>query len=183
MGKLMGKLMGKFAGKSDRVTSVLLAAALCSASLLGASGSAGARNGVMHPVSEKVQVESRSGKVLVRVTIENNSDRTVYVPRSVASDKELFGAWFDVRHSSNGDPVDYIGPSARRAPLGMDDYLPVKPHARHHNTIDITDAYAFMSGRRTYQLNFAGNYAVDVNQIAKLTAVEPASVMFAHVGK
>ena len=175
--------MGKFTGKSVRVTSALLAAALGAASLLGASGSAGARNEVMHPVSEKVQVESRSGKVLVRVTFENNSDRTVYVARSVASDKELFGAWFDVRHSSNGDPVDYIGPTVKRAPLGRDDYLPIKPHARHQNTIDITAAYAFMAGRRTYQLNFAGNYAVDVTQIAKLTAVEPASVMFAHVGK
>ena len=164
-------------------TCVLLAAALGAAALLGASGSVGARDGDMHSVSEKIQVESRNGKVLVRLTFENNSDRTVYVPRSVASDKALFGAWFEVRDSTNGDPVDYIGPTVKRAPLGKDDYLPVKAHARHHNTIDITDAYAFVPGRRTYQLNFAGNYVADITQIAGLTPLEPASVMFAHVGK
>lgn len=159
-------------------TSVLLAAAL-----LGAAGSAGARDGVMNSVSEKVQVESRNGKVLVQLTFKNDSNRTVYVPRSVASDKELFGAWFEVRDSSNGDPVDYIGPTVKRAPLGKDDYLPLKPHSRHHNTIDITQAYAFIPGRHTYQLSFAGNYVADVNQIAQLTPVELNSVMFAHIGK
>jgi hypothetical protein len=175
--------MGWVMGKLTKVTSILLAAALGAAALLGASGSAGARDGVMNSVSEKVQVESRNGKVLVRLTFENDSDRTVYVPRNVASDTELFGAWFEVRDSSNGDPIDYIGPTVKRAPLGKDDYLPVKPHSRHHNTIDITRAYAFMAGRHTYQLYFAGNYVADVKQVAKLTQVEPDSVMFAYVGK
>jgi hypothetical protein len=175
--------MGRVMGKLTKVTSILLAAALGAAVLLGASGSAGARDGVMNSVSEKVQVESRNGKVLVRLTIDNDSDRTVYVPRTVASDKELFGAWFEVRDSSNGDPLDYVGPTVKRAPLGKDDYLAIKPHSRHHNTIDITQAYAFMAGRHTYQLNFAGNYVADVKQLTQLTPVEPDSVMFAYVGK
>jgi hypothetical protein len=170
-------------GRATKVATLVLAAAMGAAALLGASGSAGARDGIMNSVSEKVQVESRNGKVLVRLTIENDSDRTVFVPRTVASDKELFGAWFEVRDSSNGDPIDYIGPTVKRAPLGKDDYLAVKPHSSHRNTIDITQAYAFMQGRHTYQLNFAGNYVADVRQIAQLTPVEPDSVMFAHIGK
>jgi hypothetical protein len=165
------------------VAASILAAALGAAFLLGAAGSAGARDGIMNSVSEKIQVESRDGKVLVRLTIDNQSDNTVYVPRTVASDKELFGAWFDVRDSSNGDPIDYVGPVVKRAPLGKNDYLAVKPHSRHRNTIDITRAYAFMQGRHTYQLNFAGNYVADVKQVAQLTPVEPDSVMFAHIGK
>jgi hypothetical protein len=88
-----------------------------------------------------------------------------------------------VRDSSNGDPINYIGPTVKHAPLGKDDYLPVKPHSRHHNTIDITQAYAFMAGRHTYQLNFAGNYVADVKQVAQLTPVEPDSAMFAYIGQ
>lgn len=170
-------------GRATQVTNKLLAAMLGAACLLGVTGSAIARDGVMNSVSEKVQVESRHGKVLVRLTFDNQSDHTVYVPRSMASEKELFGSWFEVRDSSNGDPIDYIGPMVKRAPLGKDDFLAVKPHTKHRNTIDITKAYAFMQGRHTYQLSYAGNYVADVKKIEQLTPVEPDSVMFAHVGQ
>jgi hypothetical protein len=170
-------------GRVTKAATVLIAAALGAASLLGAAGSAGARDGIMSSVSEKVQVESRNGRVLVRLTIDNDSDRTVYVARAVASEKELFGAAFELRDSSNGDPIDYIGPMVKRAPLGKDDYLAVKPHSRHRNVIDITQAYAFMPGRHTYQLSYAGNYLADVKQITQLTPVEPDSVLFTHSGK
>ena len=170
-------------GRATKVATMLIAAALGAASLLGTAGSAGARDGIMSSVSEKIQVESRNGKVLVRLTIDNDSDRTVYVPRTVASEKELFGALFELRDSSNGDPVDYVGPMVKRAPLGKDDYLAVKPHSRHRNTIDVTRAYAFMPGRHTYQLSYAGSYLADVKQLAQLTPVEPDSVLFAHIGK
>ena len=170
-------------GRATQVTNNVLAAVLGAAALLGAAGNAGARDGVMHPVSEKIQVESRNGKVLVRLTIDNQSAQTVYVPRTVASDKALFGNWFEVRDSANGDPVDYVGPTVKRAPLGKNDFLAVRPHSRHSNTIDITEAYAFMAGRHTYQLNYAGNVVSDVKRLDQLTPVEPDSVMFAYIGK
>jgi hypothetical protein len=160
-----------------------MTAMLGSAWILTAAGNASARDGVVNPVVQKVQVDSRDGKVLVRVTIDNQSDHTIYVPRTVASARELFGNWFEVRDSSNGDPLDYIGPAAKHAPLGKDDFLAVKPRTTHRNTIDITQAYAFMQGRHAYQLNYAGNYVADVKKIGQLTPVEPDSVMFAYVGK
>jgi hypothetical protein len=171
--------MGRAIQSTIKAVGVLLGAAC----LVAAAGSAGAMDGVVDMVSEKVQVESRDGKVLVRLTIDNQSERTVYVARSVASDKELFGAWFEVRDSSNGDPIDYIGPTVKRAPLGKDDFLAVKPHSKHRNTIDITKAYAFMQGRHAYQLNFAGRYVADLKNLAQLTPVEPDSVMFAYTVK
>ncbi|MES2755875.1 MAG: hypothetical protein V4693_00755 [Pseudomonadota bacterium] len=164
-----------------RVTWVANAVLLGTAFML--AGSAAARDGVRNMVHEMVKVESRDGNVLVRLTIDNQSDRTVYVPRSVASDKELFGNYFEVRASSNGDPVNYVGPMVKRAPLGKDDFLAVKPRTRHHNTIDITSAYAFLPGRHAYQLNYAGHYVADLKKIEHTTPLEPDSVMFAHVGK
>ena len=170
-------------GRATQATIKLMAAMLGAASLLGTSGSASARDGVVNAVSEKVQVESHDGKVLVRLTVDNQSDRTVYVARTVASDKELFGPWFELRDSSNGDPIDYVGPTVKRAPLGKDDFLAVKPHTKHRNTIDISKAYAFMQGRHTYQLTYSGNYLADVKKLEQLTAAEPDSVLFAHVGQ
>jgi hypothetical protein len=170
-------------GWATQVTNKVLAAMLGATCLLGAAGSAIAGDGVINLISEKIQVESRDGKVLVRLTIDNQSDRTVYVPRTVASDKELFGNWFDLRDSSNGDPIDYVGPTVKRAPPGKDDFLPVKAHTKHRNTIDITRAYAFMQGRHTYQLNYAGQYVADVKRVDQLTPVEPDSVMFAYIAK
>jgi hypothetical protein len=165
-------------GLATRVANmVLLGAALVLA------GSAAAKDGVRNMVHEMVKVESREGKVLVRLTIDNQSEQTIYVPRSVASEKELFGNYFEVRESSNGDPVNYIGPMVKRGPLGKEDFLAVKPHTRHHNLIDITDAYAFLPGRRAYQLNYSGHYVADLKKIDQTTPVEPESTMFAHVGK
>jgi hypothetical protein len=167
----------------SKATRKFMTAMLGSAWVLAAAGNASARDGVVNPIVQKVQVESRDGRVLVRLTIDNQSDRTIYVPRTVASDKQLFGNWFEVRDSSNGDPLDYIGPALQHAPAGKDDFLAVKPRSTHHNIIDITHAYAFMQGRHAYQLNFAGNYVADVKKIGQLTPVEPDSVMFAYVGK
>lgn len=166
----------------SKVARKYLSAMLGAACVLGAAGSASARDGIVNPVSEKLQVDSRDGKVLVRLTFDNQSDSTVYLPRTLASDKEPTGNWFKVRDSSNGDPLDYTGPMVKRKPLGKGDFLPLKPHSKHHNTIDITHAYAFMQGRHAYQLEFAGHYATDLKQLETLTPAEPASVMFAHVG-
>ena len=65
-------------------TKSILAAALgaaCAAAVVAIGGSASARDGMVNSVSEKVQVESRGGKVLVRLTFDNQSDRTVWVAR------------------------------------------------------------------------------------------------------
>lgn len=167
-------------GRATRMAKTVVLGAAC---LLGMAGNAGARDGGRNPVYQMVKVESRDGKVLVRLTIDNQSERTVYVPRTAASDKEVSGNWFDVRDSSNGDPLNYTGPMVKRAPLGKDDLFAVKPHTRHHNTVDITNAYAFMPGRHTYQLNYGGYYVADLKQIDQVTPVEPDSVMFAHIGK
>jgi hypothetical protein len=170
-------------GAATLMTNTVRAAVLGAACLLGMANGAIAKDGTMNAVSEKIHVESRDGKVLVRITFDNQSDRTIYVPRTVASDDELFGNWFEVRDSSNGDPLDYVGPTVKRAPLGKDDYLALKPHSKHRNIIDITRAYAFLQGRHTYQVSFSGSYVADLKKIDQLTQVEPDSVMFAHVGQ
>jgi hypothetical protein len=167
----------------SKVTRKYLSALLGAACVLGTAGSASARDGIVNPVSQKVQVESRGGKVLVRVTFDNQSERTIYLPRTLASDKELTGNWIEVRDSSNGDPLDYTGVMVKRSPLGKADFLALKPHSQHQNTIDITRSYAFMQGRHAYQLTVAGNYVSDLKSLGNLTPAEPASVMFAHVGQ
>ena len=144
---------------------------------------AGARDGVSPQVTEKVSVASTDGKVLVKVTVVNQSDKLVYVPRSLMTATEPEGRMFDVRDSSNGDPLDYTGMMVKRPPPGKQDYVAVKPHSKLSNTIDITQSYRFQTGRHAYQINLASSYLSDLNKLDQETAVEPATAMFAHVGQ
>lgn len=132
-------------------------------------------------VSEKLQVESRDGKVLVHLTFANHGDQVVYLPRSVASDREPAGAWFEVRDSSNGDPLDYIGPQLKRSPQGKRDYMALGPHAVHRHTIDISKTYAFLQGRHTYELSYSGRYLTDIARPEAAAELQPEPVLFAYV--
>lgn len=144
---------------------------------------AGARDGVSPQVTEKVSVTSSAGKVLVKVTVDNGSDKVVYVPRALMSATEPQGRLFDVRDGSNGDPLDYVGMMVKRPPPGKKDFVAVKPHSKLFNIVDITRSYRFQTGRHAYQISLAGTYLTDLNQLEQETPVEPASAMFAHVGQ
>jgi hypothetical protein len=134
-------------------------------------------------VNETLHVDTSGNRVLVRVTVENRSERTIYVPRGVAGDKALAGPQFEVRDMSNGDPIDYSGKVVKRGPIGAADFVPVKPHGVHRHAIDITDAYAFLHGRHTYQLSYSGHYLANVAEPDRPTAIEPAPVLFSHTGR
>ncbi|MEO7576071.1 MAG: hypothetical protein ABIT83_00505 [Massilia sp.] len=157
-----------------------IAAAGALSLLTGVQGASAESKGT-DAVSEKLQVESRNGKVLVHLTFANHGDQVVYLPRSVASDSEAAGAWFEVRDSSNGDPLDYIGPMVKRAPPGKHDYVALKPHAVHRHTIDISKTYAFLQGRHTYELSYSGSYLTDIARPEAAAEVQPEPVMFAFV--
>ena len=151
------------------------------ASLMLIAGSASAQDGGKPPVSEKLRVESRNGKVLVRLTFANHGDQVVYLPRAIASEQALSGAWFAIRDSSNGDLLDYLGPIAKDAPLASEDYVALAPHAVHHHTIDISKHYGFLQGRHTYELKFAGVYLADQRKPDVLATLAPEEVMFSVV--
>ena len=147
------------------------------------SSGAGARDGVAAVVTAKVVVQSHDGQVLAKITIDNQSDHTVFVPRVLAQEGEPAGNLFDVRDSSNGDPLDFIGMMVKRPPPGKKDFVAVKPHNKLSNTLDISNAYRFVSGRHAYQISLNGSYLSDLNKLDQLTPIEPVAVMFAHVGR
>ena len=134
-------------------------------------------------VVEKLQVDTHGGKVVVKLTVENHGDAPVYVPKAVAEDGELFGHFFEVRDSSNGDPLDYTGPMVKRGPLGKDDFVEIKPHKRLRSTLDLSRAYAFLSGRHTYEVSYAGAVLSDPDRLATVAEVEGEPVMFNHTSK
>ncbi|HEU5437254.1 MAG TPA: hypothetical protein VFU95_12610 [Telluria sp.] len=148
------------------------------------SSGAGARDGVAAPVTSKVAVETRDGQVLATLTINNQGDSTVYVPRVFLKEGEPEGRLFEVRDSSNGDPLDYIGMMVKRPPPTKKDFVAVKPHSKVSNTLDISNSYRFVSGRHAYQISLNAGYLTDLNKLEQQNAIEPAAaVMFAHVGQ
>lgn len=147
------------------------------------SSGAGARDGVAPVISSKVAVESHEGQVLAKLTISNDSERTIYVPRVFTLEGEPEGNLFEVRDSSNGDPLDFIGMMVKRPPPTKKDFVAVKPHAKLSNTLDISNSYRFVPGRHAYQISLNGSYLADLSKLEQSTRIEPTAAMFAHVGQ
>ncbi|WP_156885669.1 hypothetical protein [Massilia niastensis] len=149
---------------------------LALAGLVGAVGAVEADVNVRH----RLEVETSNGKVLVRVTIENHGEQTIWVPREVAAEDELTGRRFDLREARGGKAVDYVGPMVKRGPYTAADYLAVEPHTMHLNTIDITRAYAFKQGRHGYEVRYAGPWLLDVGKLdeQKQSPSEPVRFSF-----
>lgn len=151
--------------------------------LLGLAATTYAGASTMTGVSQQVQVESRGGKVVVRLTIDNAGERPVFVPKAVFEEDELFGRAFDIKNMTTGAEVDYIGPMVKRGPYTRADYLGVKPGSKHSNSIDITRSYDFKKGKHIYQLSYSGSYLGDLAALDAATPVSVAPVTFTHTGK
>jgi hypothetical protein len=150
--------------------------------LVAVTSGAGARDGVHQPVTSKVAVETRDGQVLATLTINNQTDSTVFVPRALAQEGEPEGNLFEVRDSSNGDPLDFVGMMVKRPPPSKKDFVPIKAHTSLTNTFDISNSYRFVTGRHAYQISLNGSYLSDLNKLEQQRQIEPTPVMFAHVG-
>jgi hypothetical protein len=134
----------------------------------------------MAAVHEHVQVSSQGGKVLVRLTLDNNSAKPVYVPRALYADKELFSSSFELVEQASGKALEYTGPMVKRGPLGKEDFIKVAPHGRLSNTIDITRSYGFLQGVHTYELRYTGHYVADVANINAAVPLASLKATFTH---
>lgn len=141
----------------------------------------------MKELSLTMSVKSAEGRVLVGVSLHNQSAHAVHVPRAIATENELFGKMFEIKDVATGEAIAYQGIMVKRGPLTADDYLTLKPRAKHRNTIDITNSYAFKPGKRTYQLAYEGSYLLDLTKLGQAAGAEVAltasPVTFTHEGK
>lgn len=150
--------------------------------LAGLVGASGVVEADVNPVRHRVDVETGAGKVLVRLTIENHGEQTIWVPREVAAEEELIGRRFDLVELPGGEKVDYVGPMVKRGAYTAEDYLAVKPHTMHLNTIDISRAYAFGKGRHSYEIRYAGPYLSDIGKLDKVEHSPSEPVRFSYSG-
>jgi len=134
-------------------------------------------------MAQQAKVVSKDGRVLVTMTVENDSGKTIYVPKAVFKDKELFGRIFDVRSPGMRAEVDYIGPMVKRGPYTKDDYVGVKPGSKLSNTLDITNSYAFMKGTHRYELSYSGSMLPSLDKVDDATPVTVAPATFSHTVK
>lgn len=117
-------------------------------------------------MTQKIHVDTAGGKVIVRVAIDNNTGKDVYVPKAVYEDKELWRREFAIRESASGKEIDYAGRMVKRGPITMADYVLVKPGQKKSNSIDITNTYDFQPGQHTYVLAYTGTLLHDAKELA-----------------
>ncbi len=132
----------------------------------------------MTGVHEQVQVKAQGGKVVVQLTVENDSAQPIYVQRALYGEQTLFGSAFDIREQGHGKVLDYTGPMVKRGPLTRDDFIRVAPHGRLSNALDISHSYAFLAGVHTYELRYAGQYLADVAYVNTVTPLAQQAVTF-----
>ena len=133
--------------------------------------------GGMNEVKQQVQVDAAAGKVVVKLTVENSGPKSVFVPKAVYHDDEIFRREFQIKDMTTGAEVDYIGPMVKRGPFTKDDFMAVKPGKKHSNSIDITRSYDFKP-KHTYQLSYQGGYLGDVAKVEAMSTAAVPSVTF-----
>ena len=118
--------------------------------------------GTASAVEMKLDVDTAGNKVAVHVTIKNTTAKPIWVPVTIANDKELFGKWFKVIH--NGREVEYQGIMVKRGPLTGMDFMRINAGKTHRNVIDVTHAYAWGEGVHT--LSFDGVYVTNLRRLS-----------------
>ncbi len=139
-----------------------------------------AATGESMKASETVKVESRDGKVLVTLSVDNAGAAPVHVPVALYKDKELFGRVFTLT-TEEGAEVPYIGPMVKRGPWTAADFVKVGPGKKLSNSIDITRSYDFKAGTHAYVLRYAGKLLTELRNLdAASAAPAPPAVRFTH---
>lgn len=136
----------------------------------------------MQGVSEQMQVAANGGKVVLTLRVHNGGAASVFVPKALYQDRQLFNRVFELREQGGAD-IDYTGPMVKRGPLTKADFLKVAPGATRSNSIDITRSYAFLPGTHTYQLSYSGNVVGKLAKLDEQVQQTPAPVTFTHTVK
>jgi hypothetical protein len=128
-----------------------LSTLFCLTAMAIATGHAGAAGNGNAPaplqvLSESLKVEIRQGKVLLHLTLHNHSAHTIRVAREFATEAELERGLFDLQDSDSGATIPYTGMLVKRAPPTSQDYVPIKPHGKRSNIIEISKSYQFQPG-------------------------------------
>jgi hypothetical protein len=131
----------------------------------------------MTQVKQQLQVNAAGAKVVVRLTLENGGAKSVFVPKAVYQDDQIFRREFIVTDAATGAEVDYIGPMVKRGPFTRDDFLAVKPGHKRSHSIDITRSYDFKP-KHSYRLSYEGGYVGDLGKVDAATAVAVPAVTF-----
>lgn len=167
-------------------TATTMATALALLLAGGIHDNARAGGQAMSDVSAQLAVNTSDGHVRVDVRLENRGKRDVYVPRALASARQLDGRLFDVRDARTGEPVPYQGRMVKRGPLTADDFLQLAPGATHRHSIDITAAYAFAPGTHEYRLSYEGAAGADVQGLLAgggAASLSAPAVSFTYTGR
>lgn len=139
----------------------------------------GALAGEPKVLDAKFTVKEADGHPVLHIALANHLPEVVKVPRSLATEQEMFGKLFDVRNAETGESVEYQGMMVKRGPLTEEDYLKMAPGARRSNTIDLSRAYAFKPGNHAYTISYTGHYLMNGKEIP--LTVGP--VRFEHTGR
>jgi len=100
----------------------------------------------------RISVDAR-GRLMAAVSYRNLADFDVFVPKEQPT----------IFVESEGKEIEDIGPSEKREPYTIDDYIRLAPGRHVEGQIDMTDLYAWKPGSHVYEGSITGNYTDPVD--------------------
>jgi peptidyl-Lys metalloendopeptidase len=118
--------------------------------VIGAAGAA-PKGGLTVDLKVAQSEFGASQDVLVTVTLSNKSKQPARILKWLTPADGVDESLFTV--TRDGQPVSYLGPSAKRPPAADSDYLVLAPGASVSNVVDLTGFYDF-TGTGRYEITY-----------------------------
>jgi len=100
----------------------------------------------------RISVDGK-GRLMAAISYRNVADFDVFVLKDQPT----------VFVESQGQEIEEIGPSEKREPYTIDDYVRLAPGGQVGGQIDMTDLYAWRPGSHSYEGSITGNYTDPVD--------------------
>jgi hypothetical protein len=128
------------------------------------------------PASVTLSVNVSSHRVFVYLVFANHSaDQDFYLEKSKLPEAPLRSDLF--RIESEGKPVAYLGPMAKRRAPGPEDFVKLAPREELKKGADITDIYGFLPGSHDYTIQYCAFHS-DPDDASRIVELKSERVSF-----
>ncbi|MFC4161300.1 M35 family metallo-endopeptidase [Chitinimonas lacunae] len=113
----------------------------------------------------------RTDGVRVTLTLTNTGERPLVLPRWFVPDGVVEEDLFEVLR--DGQPVEYLGPEFKRAPLSLNDLVSLAPGASLSRTVDLTELYDLSeSGQYSIRYRVSNRRMLSLSTVASSAEAE-----------
>lgn len=105
----------------------------------------------MKNLTIELHPRQQSKELWMDIAVSNQGEAPVLLEKSDSIMPLLFEEAFEIQKTSDGSPISYTGPMAKRKALTINDFSPLNPGETLRKAIRLDNVYAFDDEASTYQ--------------------------------